>query len=235
MDWTWFSGVLQGIFGTFLYDLLLAGVAAALLAYLKAKKETWAGPTLYGLAGFTMVMVIAIAFIGRPLLSKTQPETNPENIEDNIKAWSDDFSLGVQKQQSDDKFYFTYAISLPSGRTVMVGRAKQTGKYLNFQGNLTVAPEHEAILKNLSASQLEHFTDEINMEMARNKTGFALMSGQTRAIVVAKAVPITNNLNEDLFLNSLNEIDTSILVAREAVRLALEHIDALPQSVASKK
>jgi hypothetical protein len=115
----WLTGVLQGIFGSILYDLLLAGMVAALLAYLKAKKERLAGPALYGLVGFTMVMVIAIALTGHALLSKETPQTTLENVEANIKTWAETFSLGIQKQ-TDINFTFIYAISLPSGRVEAV-------------------------------------------------------------------------------------------------------------------
>lgn len=147
-----------------------------------------------------------------------------ENVESNVETWADKFSLGIQKQE-DVKFSFVFAISLPSGRTVPVGRPKEQSRYLQFQGNMSIAPEHEAILKSLSAPQLERVIDEINIELARSKIGFAFVTGTVNGIIVTKSVPITNDLTEDSFIASLNEIDSSMLLAREAIRLAMLHND----------
>jgi hypothetical protein len=43
-------------------------------------------------------------------LSREQPQTTMENIESNVRAWADKFSLGIQKQ-TDDKFNFVYLIA----------------------------------------------------------------------------------------------------------------------------
>jgi hypothetical protein len=106
-----------------------------------------------------------------------------------------------------------------------VGRPKQRDKYLQFQGNMTVAPEHDAILKSLSPPQLEHVVDEIQLEMTRAKVGFTFINGPVRGIAVSKAVPITGSLSEDSFIASLDQIDGEMLLAREAIRLTLASID----------
>jgi len=209
-----------------LFKWVLVPLGGIMLALLKRKKSdwVWTSPILYGLAGSAFIAMIMFALMGRPMLSRQKPQTTPENIESNVKMWADNFSLGIQKQ-TDDKFSFLYAIALPSGRAVLVGRPVQRDRYLQFQGIMPISPEHEAILEKLSPPQLERFTDEVNIEMARSKMGFLLVGGPIKGVIVTKAIPITNSLTEDSFVAYLDEIDSSMMLAREAIRLALLRTD----------
>jgi len=130
--------------------------------------------------------------------------------------------LGIQKQ-SDDKFNFIYLIALPSGRSVLVGNPKQREGYLQLEGTMALGPEHQAALKKLSPTQLESIMDEINLEMAIGKVGFGFVNGPTQAMFVSKAIPISSSLNENSFVGYLDEMDSALLLAREAIRLAFAH------------
>jgi hypothetical protein len=117
--------ILEGLFINFLWEFLLASAFAALIAYLKATREKWAGPILYGAAGFALVFFIGFTLTGRSPLSNAQPETMPENIQANIRAWADEFDLFIQKQ---DVHNFDPAIQSVFGIT---------GDYeLHFSGNV---------------------------------------------------------------------------------------------------
>jgi hypothetical protein len=207
------------LFGNILWDLVLIGILGSGIAYLEKKKSEWAKPALYFVLTGCAILVIAYTLVGHALLSQEQPQTTAENIESNIKTWADKFSLGIQKQ-TDDKYSFVYAISLPSGRGALVGRPKNREGYLQFQGDMGLGPERIEFLKKISPAQLEQISDEINIEMARGKIGFVIVGIPFKGIVVTKAVPITSSLNEDSFVASLDEIDSSMLLAREAIRLA---------------
>jgi hypothetical protein len=222
--------IVQGILTNWFSDLLIL-VGGAALAVLRKKNSPWAGVAAYFLIGCACMSVIVFTFVGHAILAKETPQTTAENIEPNIRAWSDQFSLGIQKQ-ADDNFDFAYAISLHSGRTVLVGRPKVRDRYLQFQGNVTLAPEHEAAVQKLSLSQQQRLADEINLEMARNKIGFAFIGPPFKGIRVSKGVPITSNLTEDSFAASLDEIDSSILLARESLRLAFFRV-GIPDVVPS--
>jgi hypothetical protein len=96
----WGFELLQAIFGHLLYDLFLAAGVAGLIAYLKSKQSSWANPGLYGLSAFAAVLVISYVFVGHALLSKEQPLTTAENVENNIRVWADAFQFGVTKMPS---------------------------------------------------------------------------------------------------------------------------------------
>ena len=106
----WINTVLLGFFGNALYDLLGATLVGALIGYLKKRKPDLAGAVLYFLAGFAAVMVVAFVLVGRPLLSKEQPQTTPENIEGNVKAWADTFNIGIQKRDAPPGQSFLYVL-----------------------------------------------------------------------------------------------------------------------------
>jgi hypothetical protein len=218
MDWKWLSDLLLAIFGNIIYDLVLAGVVGAVLAYLRAKKEKWAGPALYGLAGFAMIMVIAVTFVGRPLLSTKQPETTAENIQENIKAWADKFSLGIQKG-TDGDFAYIYSISLSDGHRILVGQPKGSPGYVQFLSIINLAPDDRSTIQKMSPAKRQHFTDEIVLEMARSKIVFSL-HGQYEAVGVFKMLPIAG-LNEYTFLTNLDELDSATIQVIQAVKLTL--------------
>jgi len=88
---------------------------------------------------------------------------------------------------------------------------------------MPLGPEHIAFLKNMTPAQLERLSDEVNLEMARNRIGFMVMGAPFKGLLVTKTIPITSTLNEDSFIASLDEIDSSMLLAREAIRLAFFH------------
>ena len=229
-------GALQAIFGSLVWDLVLASLVAAVITYLRKTQSTWATPLLYFVLSFMGVFVIAFTLTGKALLLRERPQTTPENVESNIKAWADKFSLGIQKG-TDNKFSFVYSIALPSGRMVLVGRPKEREGYLQFQGNMQLSPEHEAAVKKISSAQQVRISDEISLELARSKIGWAVVGAPFKGIVVSKAIPITSNLTEDSFIASLDEMDSSILLAREAIRLAFLHNgvpDIMPHPVTSQ-
>jgi len=227
-DWLW-----QAIIANWLWELLVLA-AGGVFAWLRHRNVSWLSVLFYGFAGCTLMSVLVYTLLGRAIVSREQPHTTPENVETNIKAWADRFSLAIQKQK-DDKFSFVYSIGLPSGRTVLVGRAIEKNRegYLQFQGTVVLGQEHEAELKKLSPSQLEEVMDRINLELSHGRFGFTFIQSPTsKAIVVSKMAPISASLDESTFLDNLNEIDAALLLTREAVRLSFNRY--LPPAVTQR-
>ena|ERR1700740_602724 len=116
------SGLLHALLAHWIEDLFIAGVTA-LFGILKYRESRWAGVLLYAFVGLASSALIIFAFTGRAVFSFDTPQTTPENIEANVKTWADAFSLGIQKV-ADPNYSFVYAISLRSGRSVLVGHPK---------------------------------------------------------------------------------------------------------------
>ena len=105
----WLSGVVQGIFGTLIYDLLLAAVVAAIIAWLRSKKPALAAPAMYGIAAFSALLFISYLLVGHAVFAK--PQTNADNVEENVKAWATNLGMGTQPIPLPD-MYFAFKITL---------------------------------------------------------------------------------------------------------------------------
>jgi hypothetical protein len=218
----WVHGVLQAIFGSLLYELLLATAVAALMTWLKSKQSRWATPLLYGVSAFAAVLLISYVLVGRGLLSKEQPETTPENVETNIRSWADNLGLGVAKQESGADNYFLYLIALHSGRVVYVGRTKSRPNYIQFQSNVTVSKEHQELLSKLSEERRNMVIQETLLELARSRIGYEIPGPKFTVVMLTKSVPITSGLTEATFGGYLDEMDSAMALSIEAIVLSIE-------------
>jgi hypothetical protein len=223
---SWLSAALVWFFGNLLWDFILAAVVAAVIAWLKKKKEAWAAPGLYALVSFVAVFVLAFTLVGHPLLSQQTPTTTPENIEANIKTWCDTFSMGMQKQSLDPRTDFMLMITIPdNGRKFLASKFKERPRYLVFEAHVPISGEDQAIVNKFSREQNLFVYHEVRLELSRSSVGFAIadsgMGTPIRELVLVKRIPITNDFTEDKFLTYVYEIDHGIVMAGEAVTLAV--------------
>jgi hypothetical protein len=217
----WIYGLLQGIFGSALYELLFAGAVAALLAYLRARRVDWAAPVLYGVCGFTAALVVAFAFTGHPLLSREQPQSTTENIEANVRTWSDAFSFGTQKAP-DATMFFQFAVKLINGRTVMVGRPKEHEHYLEFRATISLPDKDQTILNKFTEQQQFEIFEQVRLELARIKVGGIAIRNSPLYVVIIKRIPITSDLNEYQFETALEEVNSALEIVDMSVSLAMQ-------------
>jgi len=88
MDWLW-----HNLFSTFIWEMILVIGGAAALGYLKRKVPDHAPTIAYGVFGATCVAILLFTITGRGLLSKRLPEITAENLEENIKTWTENNGL----------------------------------------------------------------------------------------------------------------------------------------------
>jgi hypothetical protein len=230
----WLLGLLQGIFGSVVYDLVLAGAVAGLLAILKAKRPTWAPPALYGVMGLTCVFVSIYAFTGRALLFKEHPETTIDNIESNVRTWADGFQLGVRKLD-DPTSYFTYSVEMVSQNKCYVARRKAKDHYVLIQCNIDIDPRVYEPMKKLRPEQIHDIYHAVNFELARLRLGYEVIPDANltwdtpiKFMKISKLIPISTALTEIVFVEAMQEMDNEITVAKEALRMKLLTYPQLP-------
>lgn len=80
LDWLW-----HAIVANWIRELLVLATGVV-FAYLRRKNVSWLPVLSVGFFGSVLMSVAIYAFLGRPLLSRQQPETTPENVEQNIKV-----------------------------------------------------------------------------------------------------------------------------------------------------
>jgi hypothetical protein len=191
------------------------------LTFLKVYWPNIASPVLYGLAGITCFAVISFTITGRALLSKQQPQTTPENVETNMRAWIDNFGLASQKQ-TNNAAHFIFTVTMNNGNPVGIFRPKVRDRYVSFQSQITVAPEHQAQLDAMSRPQQEKVTKEITLEFVRANLGYVIDGTPIRNMTIIKSALISAALTEDVFVGFLDQMDSAINLAKLAIVLAIE-------------
>lgn len=220
LDWLW-----QALVSSVTWEIILFLGGAAVLERLKAKKPEIAAKVQYVLIGLACLMVIMFALTGRAVLSHEQPVTTVENIEQNIKAWIDNDNLTIQKVE-DPGAFFEYTIRVQNGTPISFARVKNREKYIEFQANITLAPEHQKMLSKMPKAEAAKVEEEIILELSRSRMGYHF-EGTTpdlpfQVIAIQKAIPITESLNEATFTDYINQIDDAVQEVKSAAGLAIE-------------
>ena len=225
----WLRDVLLAMFSSALYDLLLATGVGLLVGALKAKKEKWSGPTLYGLAAFALILVIGFALTGQAPLttSKQLVETIPENIEDRIRAWTDSAHLIIQKRD-DSNAIFEYNVGLHGGSPLTIMREKQNDKYI--KGEMSFDIIHQDLLEKIPEERSDLIFSEIRLGLAKLRWTYIIVVGSNakgepgtlKRIVISKMIPIAD-LDERNYDQFLDDADFASAVVGETVTLAIAH------------
>ncbi len=214
-DW-----LLQAIIANWVWELLV--IAAGLMfGWLRHKNVSWLPVLFYGLTASTCMAVLIYTFIGRAIISRSQPETTAENIESNVKVWADAFGVGIQKQ-ADPGFSFIFALHLRNGRVVLIGRPKERDHFLTLQSTLVLGSDQQTVVDKLSKEQNQRIVDEVTLELARSRMGHAIAGLPLKTILLAESVPITNSFTEDNFAARLDEMDAATELADKAATLAIQ-------------
>lgn len=218
----WLHGVLEAIFGSLLYELLLAGAVAALMTWLKKIKPNWAAPVLYGLLGFIGILVMAYVFTGHALLAH-EPQITPENIEENVKAWCDSVSIGLQRTLLLDT-YWSYTARLSGADPIEIFRGKEKPGYLQFKATIKFSPEHQVALSKLTKIQTQRFFRRLELELSKMRmttvVARAINNGKPieTGVVLQRGVRISS-LNQDLFVDSFDEMTKAAATVKAVVNL----------------
>jgi hypothetical protein len=223
----WLIGLLQSIFARFIWELLLATGVGGFIAGLKARKETWAGPVLYGLTAFALIFVIGFVLTGQAPLRGQSEEVNAENVEENLKVWADHLAMSLERQPPAEANFFSYLARVHSGDPIYVSRAKEKPGYIQLKATINLSPEHQALLVKLSKPESTKLINELGLEMTKLKMTAALdiaANGKGDPIqlgaVLQKAVPIPD-LNEGSFASNFDDVVAAIAQIRAATNLWL--------------
>jgi hypothetical protein len=221
--WLW-----QGILTSVLAAVLWLGGATA-LTWVKRKWPKYGDLALYWIAIAACMAVIWFAVSGHALFSWPQPQVTPENIEANVRHWSEDLGLAYTRGTAPDS-YFAYSLTTRTGTSIQVFRSvKDKPAFLQFGSQLTMSPEHQAMMATLTKEQVDTVVQEIALELDRTRVGFTIATLSTpqtstpvkqTVIVLQKATPITN-LDEASFAAAADDIEFTVQLVRATTSLAL--------------
>ncbi len=230
MDW---KAIGQSLFSRALWEIIIIIGGGALIGVLKAKWPSYAPRAIYVVAGAACTAIILFTLTGRAILSNPlPPETGPDNIEENVKLWSEDLGLAFTKANIPDT-HFAYSITTGNGIAIQVMRSKKEKPfYLQMITTLLLSPANQATLTTLTKDQIDSFTDELSVELNKGRVGFSLafmsmpQTGTNAAsqtiLVLQKAAPINgltelgfSQLTDDInFTAQLVKADTTLILRR---------------------
>lgn len=205
--------------------LIITGLSV-LMAFLKARKDTLAGPVLYGLTTGAALAVLWFAFTGNAIFAKSS--VTPDNIEEYVKVWVDNLAMGIAKKEDSTDTIFDYVITPRSGHPQEVARFKDRPAYLEFAVQINFSPDDQAIMNKLSKEQAERVINKLSLELARySKVGFEIRAAKDRgtSILLIHGVPIVS-MSEGYFLACINDMDSAQTVLRSATALVLADASA---------
>jgi hypothetical protein len=217
--------LLQGLVNNLVWALLIATFGIG-MAILKKRDSKWVAPFLYGIVTVACLAVIGFTFTGRSLFSSPPLEITPENIESNLKTWTNNLAITLTRTTIPES-YFGYVAILRGADPVQLFRSKDKPGYLQFRATIAFSPEHLVAMSKLSDAQTLKVTQELFLEVARLRMGSTLTSltgpggkpFQTE-VVLQKGVTIPT-LNEALFAESFDDMTRATALVRAATNLAL--------------
>jgi hypothetical protein len=226
MDGNWLA---QSLFSRTVWEFILMFGGGTVIATLKTKVSALTQPILYGLTTAAAIGVILFTLTGQAVFSKTQPQTDADNVDQNIKAWMASLGLGWQPEYLADAS-FAYRVKLANGSAVVVDYLpKRRPGYVQFEGLVTMAPEHKAMLAKLNNEQADTVLAELSLELARSRIGYQVNGGpnirQLESVNLVKGIPISS-LSEATFAQNLDEIDSTSIIVRASVPLILQRINS---------
>jgi hypothetical protein len=225
MDWNW---IWQNLASAFLWELVLIIGGGALLGYIRAKWPHVASPVMFGVVAAACLGVLSFVFTGHSVLSKEAPQTTPQNVEENVKAWADHWGLAMQTQPqpTNPPSRFTLLIRLPNDDPVVISQLTANNRYLQIQGTISSGLDLLALSKNLSKDQHIRVQFELMQELALARTVYRLnMAGDDiTGVTLTETVPITPRLTEDEFVLLLDEMGSDLNLTRATMALALHSL-----------
>lgn len=117
--------------------------------------------------------------------------------------------------------FFALTVILKNGIPIVVVRPKALDRYIVFQSTLKVSPEHKVLLHELTEEQRGRLSEELALEIARSKAGFAI-TDPLETITLTRRIALTSGLTEEAFMARLDEVEADFVLARETFRLVLD-------------
>jgi hypothetical protein len=98
---------------------------------------------------------------------------------------------------------------------------KEFDSYITLIAQLTLSPQHKAVLDQLKDEQKTQLFHKLLIEMSRAKA-LARITHPIQSISIFRRIPITSNLTEATFIEHIDEVSLAHTLANETIVLELE-------------
>jgi len=228
-NWSWsWQGILTSIVGT----LLLAGVPS-LLTWIKKRWPQHGELVRYWITTAAALAILVYATTGYVLFAKHEVRTTQDNIDASVKVWAENLGLSIVKVSVPDS-YFGYTITTVNGNSIQVVRStKDKPAYLQFVAAVSAPLDQQPLIASLTHDQLELLTDELGVELNKDKIGFNVTNvgipqtdGKTvtqQLVALQVAVPI-DGLTEFDFSKRVDDLDFGAQLVHTETALVLKRM-----------
>jgi hypothetical protein len=174
--------------------------------------------------GYALLSAIVVGFWGIRALRFKQLEEAGGHVEPALRGWLEGSGLST-KTAADPAWDFGLVSTLPDGESIYIVQMKEHRRFVTFQANLAISPEHQAILKAMPGAYFEKLAQEVVLKVFLAKMVLAIRT-RLSDVSLFSQLAITD-LTKDAFFKHMDDMDNAILLARNIIFLGVERAPRL--------
>jgi hypothetical protein len=179
---------------------------------------------LYGMIGYALLSAIVVGFWGIRALRFKQLEVAGDNLQPTLRRWLEDSGLSVEIAH-DPAWDFGLLTALPDGESIYIVQMKEHRRFITFQANVDISPEHQAILKAMPVTYFEKLAQEVVLKVFLAMMVLAIRTRLSEVSLFSQLA--CTDLTEDAFFKHMDDMDNAILLARKIILLGVERAPRL--------
>jgi hypothetical protein len=213
-EWIW-----QGVVMDWILRLLALVASIVFARYIQKGGGQVTRPLLYGLGVFAVLMALQLVWKAQNSL-RPRPRINVANLESTLRDWSDAAGYSF-KRISDDTAVFHFSITASNNIPLDVVRLKIRERYIVIQSTLTLGAEQRTAYNAMSVLEKNKLVLDLRMELLRQKVAYLNLDAKLDHFGFQKKIPITEDLTEQQFSDSIEEVTSIAILIRQFVSLRL--------------
>jgi hypothetical protein len=191
---------------------------------MREEELSWLSAVVYGMIGYALLSAVVVGFWGIRALRFKQLEEAGENLEPTLRGWLEESGL-ITKTASDPAWDFGLVTTLADGESINIVQMKEHRRFVTFQANVAISPEHQAILKAMPGTYFEKLAQEVVLKVFLAKMVLAIRTRLSDVSLFSQLA--LTDLTEDAFFKHLDDVDNAILLARKIIFLGVERAPRL--------
>jgi hypothetical protein len=191
---------------------------------MREEELSWLSAVLYGMIGYAFLSAVVVGFWSIRAIRFKQLDVAAGNLQPTLRKWLEDSGLST-KTASDPAWDFGLFTTMADGESIYIVQMKEHRRFVTFQANLAISPEHQAILKAMPGTYFEKLAQEVVLKVFLAKMVLAIRT-RLSDVSLFSQLAITD-LTEDAFFKHLDDVDNAILLARKIIFLGVERAPRL--------
>jgi hypothetical protein len=191
---------------------------------MREEELSWLSAVLYGMIGYAFLSAVVVGFWSIRAIRFKQLDVAAGNLQPTLRKWLEDSGLST-KTASDPAWDFGLFTTMADGESIYIGQMKEHRRFVTFQANLAISPEHQAILKAMPGTYFEKLAQEVVLKVFLAKMVLAIRTRLSDVSLFSQLA--LTDLTEDAFFKHLDDVDNAILLARKIIFLGVERAPRL--------